>query len=866
VPATREIPFVRDLIRHGDAPALLNAERTISYAELAALTEDLAERIRGDGSRRLVLVGAQNRPGAIVAYLGALRANHVVMLVDGEDRAVVDSMIAAYDPDVVILPTSPESEHWLIEERRPGSRHDLHPDLALLLSTSGSTGSPKLVRLSHENLQTNATAIAEYLAITDSDRAATTLPMNYCYGLSVVHSHLLQGAGLVLTGLSVVDRCFWELFRRHGATSFAGVPYTFELLERVDFGAMDLPTLRYVTQAGGRMDPEQVRRFAKLGRSRGWELVVMYGQTEATARMAYLPPPLALTQPGLIGIPIPGGSFRIDGGELLYRGPNVMLGYAQAPADLALGREIHELRTGDLARENADGLFEIIGRRSAFVKVAGLRVELEQVERNLAQIGLVAAAAGTDDNLVIAVESKQSADHVRPAVLEALDLPGRAVDVVTVDALPRLATGKIDRQAVSSLGTDEGPAPAALTVDVSGTDRVRALYADVLERQADDKDSFVSLGGDSLSYVEASLGLEEILGRLPERWPTMTVAELGAVAGTNRATRGGWLRSMFALRTVETGVALRSLAILLIVMTHVGLHTLPGGAHVLLAVVGFNFARFQLGPQPRLDRLRSQLRAMARIVVPAVLWIAVLLVVSTDYRYDLHSLFLLNSIVGPPTWTNDGWQYWFVEMLVYILVAMAALTSLRWFDTAERRWPFLVPMAVLAVGLLFRYEILDFGAPHPRPVLWLFALGWAASRATNVWQRLLIVGIAGLAISGFFGDYKRELLILSGIAALTFVRSVRLPAISTPVVGVLASASLYIYLVHWQVYPKFDAFDPAIRVAAAIAAGIALWFAAERLPGTIENAATSSRDLARRFGTRPARLLRVRYSDVVATG
>ena len=133
----------------------------------------------------------------------------------------MDSLVAAYDPDVIIRPGQGEP---VLEERRPGTRHELHPDLALLLSTSGSTGSPKLVRLSHANLESNAESIADYLGIEDDHKAITTLPMSYCYGLSVINSHLLRGAALVLTDLSVVDPCFWELFSSSGASSFAAVP------------------------------------------------------------------------------------------------------------------------------------------------------------------------------------------------------------------------------------------------------------------------------------------------------------------------------------------------------------------------------------------------------------------------------------------------------------------------------------------------------------------------------------------------------------------------------------------------------------------------------------------------------------------
>ena len=207
-----------------------------------------------------MLLETRNDLSTLVHYLGALAGDHVVLPMSaGRDHSAV---LRSYDPDVVIDGTG-------VHERRHGSAHRLHPDLALLLSTSGSTGSPKLVRLSRCNLVANATAIADYLDIRQTDRAATTLPMSYCYGLSVIHSHLLRGAGLILTDRSVVDDEFWTLFRRHRGTSFAGVPYTFEMLERIGFDAIDLPDLRYVTQAGGRLSPERVRQRRRARRTQG---------------------------------------------------------------------------------------------------------------------------------------------------------------------------------------------------------------------------------------------------------------------------------------------------------------------------------------------------------------------------------------------------------------------------------------------------------------------------------------------------------------------------------------------------------------------------------------------------------------------
>ncbi|PNH81822.1 AMP-binding protein [Arthrobacter sp. AFG20] len=819
------VSFAADLAGHGDRPAILTDNFTLTYRDLARRVDALALRL--GSQRRLVALAAANDVGSLVAYLAALVGGHPLILLPEDKPAALESLVAAYDPDVVLRPAKGET---VFEERRPGTRHDLHPDLALLLSTSGSTGSPKLVRLSAANLQANAESIAEYLDIGPADRAATTLPMSYCYGLSVINSHLLRGAGLVLTDLSVVDPCFWELFRTGGATSFAAVPYTFELLERVGFAGMDLPCLRYVTQAGGRLAPERVQSYAELGRRKGWELFVMYGQTEATARMAYLPPALAAEHPGAIGVPVPGGAFRIEPvpglehGELVYTGPNVMLGYAETPEDLGAGRTVHELRTGDLARKHPAGVYEVVGRRSRFVKIVGLRVDLGQVERILADLGVEAASAGTDQGLVVAVEGSHDTQLLAKVLAQGIGLPRAALELHAVEHLPRLATGKVDYPAVLALSepgpSKPGPDPAA------GPDDVRRIFRDTLERpDIGDGDTFVSLGGDSLSYVATSVRLEQLLGHLPPDWHVTPVRNLEQHAGKKPA---GKMRRFFA--PLETSIVLRAVAIVLIVGTHVGLMKWPGMAHVLMAVAGYNFARFQLSGE-RLPRFRRQLTSVARVALPSMAFIGVAYLI-TD-RYTLANVLLLNSVVGPEAVTTQ-WHFWFIEVLVYILLGMTALLAIPWADRAERRFPLLFPLAVTGVALLSRYDIVDPGIPHPSPTLWLFALGWAVARARTVIQRCAVSALPILTVPGyFFGDTHRELTLVGGILLLTWLPTIPLPRGLQRLAVLLASASLYAYLVHWLVYPLLEAISPALAVAASLAAGVAYWALCTRVMGLL---------------------------------
>ncbi|HET6652515.1 MAG TPA: AMP-binding protein, partial [Nocardioides sp.] len=782
-PAPQRVAFWRRLARHGDRPALVTDEGKVSYAELAARVDETAALL--GTTRRLVLLAGANRVESVVSYLAALVGGHPVILVPGDGGSRIDAVVAAYDPDVVVTGDQ-------LRVRRSGTGHDLHPDLALLLSTSGSTGSPKLVRLSHENVEANAVAIAEYLGIRSTDVAATTLPMHYCYGLSVLNSHLAVGATLYLTDHSVVDPCFWEAVRDHRVSSFAAVPYTFDLLDRVGFADMDLPSLRYLTQAGGRLAPERVREYVALGRRRGWDLFVMYGQTEATARMAYLPPDLADGSPASIGVPIPGGSFALEPipelpldpgdhgvevGELVYSGANVMLGYATTPADLALGRTVQSLRTGDVARRTADGLYEVIGRRSRFAKVYGLRIDLDQVERLYAERGHLVLCADAGDRLLLGTDA--SARAADPELLLAvaqddLGLPRSAVDVLALTELPRLPNGKPDYRTLvarARVATDPAGPEARAWRDPSGPEArasaLRATLAEVLGRpDVSDGDTFVSLEGDSLSYVEAATRVEAVLGTLPAGWHLLTVAELAGRPVDNR--RG---------RTLETNVALRALAIVMIVASHANLLVAAGGAHVLLAVAGFNFGRFHLTDAPRRDRVRHLAGSIARIVVPSVLWLGAVALTSRDVGWT--NVLLLNGVLGPSSWAEPQWWYWFVEALVWTFVALALLLGVPWVDRLERHWSFWLPMALVGAGLLTRYDVVELAGGdeihRASVVFWLFALGWATVKATRMSHRVLVSLAAVVTVPGFFGDPVREGVVVAGLLLLVWLRAVRVP-------------------------------------------------------------------------------------------
>lgn len=793
--------LVRELVPLGGDPgdvALVMDGRAVSYAELTAAIRTEAERL--GPARRVRILPMRNDLDSVVGLLGALAAGHPVVVIEADApcRAVEIG-------------------------REYAEARELHPDLALLLSTSGSTGSPKLVRLSHDNVWANARSIATYLGLTPQDRAITALPLHYCYGLSVLTSHLVSGATVVLTDASVADERFWTTAQTERVTSLAGVPYTFELLECSGFADRPMPDLRYITQAGGRMDPERIRRFTRLGRKRGFDLYVMYGQTEATARMAYLPPDLAHDRPEAVGIPVPGGDFRLhpvpgapEGtGELVYRGPNVMMGYAQCAADLALGAELEELHTGDLARQAPDGLWEICGRLDRHAKVMGLRLDLTRLEARMPDSSCLLV----EQDLVHAfVTRPRSAATVRRALSAETGLPLHLVRAHQVEALPVSERGKTDyrllrEHARAAIASE--PDRRERSTGPASAESLRDLYAVILGRpDASVDQSFSQLGGDSLSFVEVSTQLARRLGHLPGDWPALTPSQL---AGTARR------RSRHLLAT-EPASLLRGLAILLIVVSHTDLIVVMGGAHVLLAVAGFNLARFVLPTSGRLQRARRLLCTTATFALPAALWIGLVSVLTGDYRPS--TAVFLNQALGSSSWSPD-WQFWFLEVLVWTNAALAAVLVVPVLDRWLRSHPFAVAASAVAGALALRYATVGLSAEATEKytvqgTVWCVAIGWAAAEANTRTRRCLVAAAAGLGAWGFFpGEPERYALVVGGMLVLLVSRSLQLPtALSVPLHAV-AQASFWIYLTHWQVYPTFeDAGHPVAAILASLAVGL----------------------------------------------
>ncbi|ADU13837.1 non-ribosomal peptide synthetase [Asticcacaulis excentricus] len=556
-PAQKRLPlFFEDLSRFGHAPALVEARggTVTDYAELARAVEQRSTDLQTSlkGLRPLVFLEASNELAFFVDYLACLQSGCVVHLVECLSDPKTRDLISLYEPNLLL---GPNQTRALTHDRQL----ELHPDLLLLLSTSGSTGSPKFVKHSSSSLEANARAIAQYLNLDQTERAFQHLRPFYSYGLSIIHSHLAVGAALVLSDASANEETFWAQFKATEATSFAGVPYTFETLKRMGFDPAQYPSLRYATQAGGRLEASLVKEFAGLFARSGRAFYVMYGQTEAAPRMSYLPPELAEANPGSIGIAVPGGRFSlIDAngrdideaghpGELVYEGPNIMMGYAQTPFELATDETPRRLLTGDVAVKDEHGLISIVGRSSRFVKPFGSRLNLDEVQSWLkSQYPDVLAVAGDDELVVIAFhavgeEEREGVDL--EAVAKRFSLPATLFCARHFETVPTLPNGKVDYGTVLRLGRQpSNPSRSGFLERLVRTvEELLGLSAVSYENVGDlfrsklphhpftPSSTFGDLGVDSLAYVGIAIELENLFeGEVPPNWQTLTLSELEA--------------------------------------------------------------------------------------------------------------------------------------------------------------------------------------------------------------------------------------------------------------------------------------------------------------------------------------------------
>ena len=287
----------------------------LTYADITLLSQQISAKIP---ERALCFLLVENNVGGIVWTISMLESRQLVPLILNvkTEVSLYQQLLETYKPSYICAPSNVTLQGEVVDSlfgyqlcKISDNHCVLHPELSHLLPTSGSTGSPKLVRHKYENIEAAGLNISTFFELKETDRPLMVLPLYYTMGLSMVFSHLRVGATILITGLSMTDINFWKFLKEQQATSFTGVPYSFHILNLMRFFRMDLPHLELLTQGGGKMPTDLNTKFAEYCRDKGKRWIATYGQSECTARMAYLPAKWALDKVGSIGIAVPNGEL-----------------------------------------------------------------------------------------------------------------------------------------------------------------------------------------------------------------------------------------------------------------------------------------------------------------------------------------------------------------------------------------------------------------------------------------------------------------------------------------------------------------------------------------------------------------------------
>lgn len=424
--------------------ALSFLDRDVSYKDLDNLVTDFGRVLKGlNLQNRLVYLPMSHDLNSVVRYLSCLQEKFIpILLPPNLEKSLALSLQKLYKPGVVFA--AGDLDNFKISNQSEVFK--INSKTAILLSTSGSMGSPKLVRLSYKNISSNAASIIQYLNISTSDKALCTLPLSYSYGLSVLNSHLSAGGCTYLFDSSPFDSKFYEIIEQNNISSICGVPFFYQMLFRTGFLNKNFPSLKVLTQAGGRMSEGLAIKFHEYSTIKNLNFFIMYGQTEASPRISYVPSESLSGKYNSIGVPIPGGKLCLaEDNELIYIGPNVMLGYAENVLDLSLGDVNNgKLQTGDIARVDKDGFYYIIGRKKRFIKIAGSRFSLDEIENALEKnFNVPFLAVGEDDKLSIKFESVDiQTGQMYDFLLSKFFLKRNFISLEKILEIPYTQTGK----------------------------------------------------------------------------------------------------------------------------------------------------------------------------------------------------------------------------------------------------------------------------------------------------------------------------------------------------------------------------------------------------------------------------------------
>ena len=453
--------------KYKDNIAIIDREYSdLSYKQVLTETNKIKKKIK---NKSLILIVSENSLGSLLAYIFCIINNHVGIILDSKtSKQNIIKIFKSYQPNYVFLSKKTKSifkkiclEKYTffdqsLMKNKINKKKKLNKNLSLLLSTSGSMGSIKFVKLSRNNIKHNTESIISYLKINKKDSAITNLPISYSYMLSVINTHFEVGASIVISKYSLIEKKFWKILKNSKVTSFNGVPYTYEILTRIGLKNIKIDTLKYLTHAGGKLEKNKLEEIIKFCKKNNLKFFSMYGQTEASPRISYLKPEFSQKKIGSIGKGIPGSKiYIIDNtskkiikpfveGEIICEGKNVFMGYSNNYKDLKkANEENYKLKTGDLGFVDKDGFLYITSRISKIAKIFGNRVDLGALESLMSQKGYKVVCLSDNKKVFIFIEKKYNKTNLINTISKITNLNINSFELTKLKNLPRTANNKI---------------------------------------------------------------------------------------------------------------------------------------------------------------------------------------------------------------------------------------------------------------------------------------------------------------------------------------------------------------------------------------------------------------------------------------
>ena len=455
--------------------ALINENgKKYKFKDILDIEKNFKKKVEKD---QLILVLANNSISSILSYIvSILNQNKIILIDENLNNAEIEKIIMLYEPSYIV--SKIEKPYFGIIQKpvfrildslilkTKFKKHDLKKDLLILLPTSGSTGSSKFVQLSKKNIISNTKSILKYLKINSNDRAVTNMPFYYSYMLSILNTHLFSGASIFVSNKTIIEKKFWNEFKKQKITSFNGVPYTWEVLNRVGKEKIFTNNIKYITQAGGKLDYDLANKIYQLCKQKKKDMYIMYGQTEASPRISYIKNENIIKYKGSIGKPINGVNMWIENknskkilkpnmkGEIFISGENIMMGYSSSVEDIKItniSKKKLKLNTGDIGYFNEDGFFYITGRSNRIVKIYGNRIDLNEIERKMKDFSINVTCINKENNLVVFFNKKFSQKKIENKLYDVMKLNLNKVKFVKIEKMPMTKNKKINYKELFNL-------------------------------------------------------------------------------------------------------------------------------------------------------------------------------------------------------------------------------------------------------------------------------------------------------------------------------------------------------------------------------------------------------------------------------